>query len=104
MNAKQYINLHLEQLKKKGVIEDFTLEKRFDKIRRFRFDYAIEEKKIAIEYEGVFSTKSRHTGKMGYSKDCEKYNLAILNGWKVLRYTAVNFGNLEKDLNKLLEQ
>jgi len=40
---------------------------------------------------------------MGYSKDCEKYNLAILNGWKVLRYTAVNFGNLEKDLNKLLE-
>jgi len=57
--------------------------------RRFKFDWAIKDWMIAIEYEGLMSKKSRHTTIGGYSKDTEKYNLAQINGWIVLRYTAL---------------
>ncbi len=66
--------------------------------RKFRFDIAIPEKMIAIEYEGIFSEKSRHTSIMGYSKDSEKYNLAANLGWRVFRYTAVTVKNFETDI------
>jgi hypothetical protein len=69
---------------------------------KFRFDWAIPDLKIAIEYEGLFSEKSRHTTVKGYTKDCIKYNLAALLGWKVLRYTALNYKELDKDLIKIL--
>jgi hypothetical protein len=58
---------------------------------------------IGIEYEGVFSEKSRHTTVAGFSEDCRKYNLAIANGWRVLRYTALNYLELYTDLEKIIE-
>ena len=79
----------------------FTEEYRFDKVRRFKFDWANEEKKIAIEYEGLMSEKSGHTTVNGYTSNCDKYNLATILGWKVLRYTALNFKQLETDLKKI---
>lgn len=59
----------------------------FAKGRKFRFDFAITDRKIAIEIEGGIYTNGRHTRGSGFSKDMEKYNLAIENGWVVLRYT-----------------
>jgi hypothetical protein len=70
--------------------------------RRFRFDYAIPSLMIAIEYEGIISTKSRHTSVTGYTNDCTKYNLAQMNGWIVLRYTQLNLANLYDDLQLLI--
>jgi len=70
--------------------------------RRFKFDFALIHHKIAIEYEGLVSEKSRHTTITGYTRDTEKYNLALLNGWRVLRYTALNYQNLRSDVLKLL--
>ncbi len=76
------------------------------KPRMFRFDYAIPEYRIAIEFEGGMgqftSGKSRHTTKEGYTKDTQKYNLAVINGWSVLRYTAKNISDFEADLLALL--
>lgn len=66
-------------------------EHRFHPARKFRFDFAIEALKIGIEYEGINSTKSRHTTVTGYSTDTDKYNLAQSCGWKVLRFTALNY-------------
>lgn len=100
---KNTITTMLWVMKKEGTIENYVEELVFDSIRRFRFDWAIPDLKIAIEYEGIFSKKSRHTTISGYTEDCEKYNLAIANGWKVLRYTAKNYTNLEKDLKKILK-
>ncbi len=75
--------------------------------RKFRFDYAIPEYKIAIEFEGGMgqftSGKSRHTTKEGYTKDVQKYNLAVINGWSVLRYTAKNISDFEADLIALMK-
>ena len=62
-------------------------EYRFHPIRRFRFDYAIPSKKIAIEQEGGAWTNGRHTRGKGYISDMEKYNIATSMGWRVLRFT-----------------
>lgn len=57
--------------------------------RRFRFDRAWPSKKLAVELEGgTWMKKGRHTTGRGYESDCEKYNLAHLHGWRVLRYTS----------------
>jgi len=83
----------------------FAKEYKFLENRNYRMDYAIVEKKIAIEYEGIFSEnngKSGHTTVMGYSNNCSKYNLALVNGWKVLRYTAINYMDVYGDIEKLL--
>lgn len=63
---------------------------RFHPVRKFRFDFAFPEHKVAIEMEGGVFKKGRHTRGVGYSKDTVKYNLATCEGWKVLRYTALN--------------
>ena len=82
----------------------FMPEHKFLEDRKFRFDFIIlpESKKVAIEYEGIFSDKSRHTNVVGYSKDSTKYNLAQSHGWTVLRYTAMNIKEFENDIKKLI--
>ena len=92
--------LSIEHFIKSSGLE-FEKEYKFSTNRKFRFDYAIPLLKIAIEYEGVMCSKSRHTSITGYSKDCEKYNLAQIEGWKVLRYTVLNYSQIESDLEKL---
>lgn len=87
-------------LKRKGI--PFEVEWKFLTKRKFKFDLAILNFKCAIEYEGLMSKKSRHTTLTGYSKDCEKYNLAVINGWHVLRYTAMNYKDFESNLIEFL--
>ncbi len=82
----------------------FETEHYFAKPRMFRFDIAIVEKKIAIEYEGIVSKKSRHTSVTGYTRDATKYNLAASKGWKVYRYTALNYKNFHGDLKAIIEE
>lgn len=78
-------------------------EYRFHPERKWRFDFAIPDKKIAIEYEGVYGGgKSRHTTVSGYTADSEKYNEAAKLGWTVLRYTAKSYGKLITDLKELI--
>ncbi len=60
-------------------------EYRFDKIRRFRFDYAYPSIKLALEIEGGIYTKQAHGSIKGILRDIEKYNLAVMQGWRVLR-------------------
>lgn len=62
-------------------------EHRFHPVRKWRFDYAIPEHKIALEVEGGVWTAGRHTRPQGFLGDIEKYNTATLMGWKVLRTT-----------------
>lgn len=64
-----------------------TPEYRFAPPRRWRFDFALVEHRIAIEVEGGAFTRGRHTRGVGFVKDMEKYNAAAVAGWWVLRYT-----------------
>jgi very-short-patch-repair endonuclease len=61
-------------------------EYRFDKARRFRFDYAWPEPyRVAVEIDGGVYSRGRHVRPGGYIRDCEKLNLAATQGWLVLR-------------------
>lgn len=62
-------------------------EFKFHPKRRWRFDYAIPEHKIAVEVEGGVWTGGRHTRPQGFLGDIEKYNTATLMGWRVFRTT-----------------
>lgn len=90
-----------------GVLENLKVEYRteyeFDDVRKFRFDVAILHLMLAVEYEGVGSKVSRHTTRKGYMRDCEKYTLAAVNGWRVLRYTYKDYKNFESDLKAILK-
>ena len=66
----------------------FVQEHRFHPVRRWRFDFAIPEAKVAIEVEGGVFSQGRHTRGIGYSADLVKYNCATEMGWRVLRYTT----------------
>jgi len=55
--------------------------------RRWRFDFAWPDWKLAVEIEGGVFAHGRHTRGKGYEADCEKYNAAAVLGWTVLRYT-----------------
>lgn len=101
---KEHIKKVLWVLVQDKLIDEYVSELNFHESRNFRFDWAIPSMKIAIEYEGIFSNKSGHTTVTGYTKDCDKYNLAVLDGWKLLRYTAKNYKQCYDDLKKLIKK
>jgi len=78
--------------------QDYFKEFCFSDNRKFRFDFYIPELKLGIEYDGLFSKKSRHTTPAGFSKDCEKMNLATILGFKTLRYTSINLEMCGQDI------
>lgn len=80
----------------------YLTEYQFMEARKYRFDVAIPEHLIGIEYEGLMSAKSRHTTIQGFSGDCTKYNLAVINGWRVLRYSVVNSKEFIHDIKQIL--
>ena len=62
--------------------------------RRWLFDFAWPERKIAIEIEGLVVQKlagqlvvrGRHASITGFKEDCIKYASAAVLGWRVLRF------------------
>lgn len=60
-------------------------EWRFHPVRKWRFDYAFPDFKVALEVEGGVFTGGRHTRSLGFLKDIEKYNAAAVLGWTVVR-------------------
>lgn len=69
--------------------------------RKWRFDRAWPEHKVAVELEGGVYTQGRHTRGAGFETDCEKYNTATAMGWRVFRLTA---GMLAADPYKHISQ
>ena len=63
----------------------WTREHKFHATRRWKFDFAFPALKVAIEVEGGVFTRGRHVRPSGFIADCEKYNVAALAGWLVIR-------------------
>lgn len=74
-------------------------EYEFHPKRKWRFDWAIPALKIAFEYNGIMSAKSRHTTHTGYTGDMQKINAAQDLHWKVYQFTPINYKDLIKILN-----
>jgi hypothetical protein len=98
--AKEWLALNLGYWCNERSLE-LKEEYRFDEYRKWRFDWAIPALNLAIEYEGLFSEKSRHTTIKGFNGDVEKYNHATMKGWKVIRLTATNYKEVLEILNRM---
>ena len=89
---KLVIRQTLETIFGAGMVDT---EYRFHPVRRWRFDYAIPEIKLAVEYHGhagfIGGKVSGHSSIKGLTNDCEKMNSAIAAGWRVLAFTALHF-------------
>ena len=59
--------------------------------RKYRIDYAIPSKKLAIEFEGGIMIKggTGHRSITNFCSDVEKYNLLAIYGWRLFRVTAL---------------
>lgn len=77
--------LHLRGL---GLADGAVPEYAFAPGRRFRFDVAWPARKIALEVDGGVWTGGRHTRGRGATSDAEKFSLAAILGWRVLRATT----------------
>lgn len=68
-------------------IEVPVSEHKFHPVRKWRFDFAWPEAKVALEVEGGFFMKGggRHQRGAGARADMEKYNEAACMGWRILR-------------------
>lgn len=66
---------------------DVTLEHKFHDTRRWRFDYAILDHKIAIEKDGGVWMKGggAHSRPQNIIRDMEKLTQASVLGWVVIR-------------------
>ena len=63
-------------------------EFRFQKDRRWRFDFFFPDSKLAVEIEGGTYQIGRHQRAGGFAADCVKYNSAAIMGIVVLSYTT----------------
>lgn len=70
-------------------------EYRFHPTRKWRYDYAWPDHRIALEIDGGIWTGGRHTRGAGYLGDMEKLNAAALLGWRVFRCTPQQAQSLE---------
>jgi len=100
-------------------------EFRFHEVRQWRFDWAVPELRVAVEYDGHGTTGRMkrkgpqaeasgdaagaaagdavggHGSVGGLAKDAEKGNAAALAGWRVLRFTALHFCGRSRNRHKL---
>lgn len=88
-------------------LQEPVLEFRFAPPRRFAFDFAWPEAKLALEQEGGLFGRGKkcplcgRRGVAGHSSierlktDVEKYNTAATMGWRVLRCTPEQFASGE---------
>lgn len=63
-------------------------EHRFHPDRKWRFDFAFLNLKIAVECEGGVWVNGAHSRGAHFTSDCEKYNAAAELGWRVFRFTG----------------
>lgn len=62
-------------------------------LKDWRIDMAWVDKKLAVEVEGGIFTNGRHTRGTGFDEDAHKYNVLVLLGWRVLRFTTLSINS-----------
>jgi very-short-patch-repair endonuclease len=88
------------------VVEEY----RFAPPRRWKFDLALPDQKIAVEQEGGLWIGGRHNRAQGFIRDMEKYNEAVQLGWRLLRFTpaevrtGIACAAVHRLLNTILEK
>ena len=87
-----YLHALLGPLGTEPAFPESVSEYRFHPVRKWAFDRAWVEKKVALEIEGA----GRHMFYNAYEMDCWKYSEAAVAGWKVIRLT---WGLIKRDID-----
>ena len=69
-----------------GIAPDAVAEFKFCPSRKWRADFAIPSHRLLVEIEGGVWSGGRHTRGSGFIGDMEKYNMAAILGYRVLRF------------------
>lgn len=85
---KAHVELTLIQQITMARLEAPVPEHRVCPERRFRFDWAWPSRKLALEVDGAVWVNGRHSRGTGIQTDCEKFSLAAIHGWRVMRVTT----------------
>lgn len=75
------------QLRAHGVTASMR-EFRFHPTRKWRFDFAWPDQKVAVELHGATYSNGRHNRGTGMKNDADKTNAAQLLGWITLTFTS----------------
>lgn len=67
----------------------------FAKPRKWRFDYAWPEQRVALEVQGGIWTGGRHSRGAALLKEWEKLNTAAAKGWRLLYCQPADLTSLE---------
>lgn len=75
------------------------IEQMFHGKRKWRLDFLIPgPRPLALEYEGIYSEKSRHTTMKGFVEDGIKYRALAIAGITLMRFTAKDWKSVIEDL------
>ena len=79
-------------------------EWRFDERRKWRFDFAFVDQRIAVEVQGGIWTRGRHVRPAALKKEWEKLNAAAGQGWRILYCEPRAIGTLKfsKEIERAL--
>ena len=85
MRKSVYETAFLQWLADEGDIPAPQAEYVFAPPRRWRFDFAWPEMGFAVEIDGGLFVAGRHSRGAGIIADAEKYEAALMRGWRVYR-------------------
>ena len=94
MSKSDLEEVFLHWLRYEGIPEP-EREYKFHDTRKWRFDFAWPDVKVAVEVEGLTHGGGRHQRLAGFIADCEKMEAALIYGWVVYRIPGqwIQFGS-----------
>lgn len=106
ITSKSLLELLFAEHIKDANLTEYQHDYRLFPFRRWKYDFCWLPQKLICEIEGGTWTNGRHTRGRGFHSDCEKYNTATLNGYRVLRFDSimVNSGQAIKTTIQALKQ
>ena len=69
-------------------------EHRFHAVRKFRFDFAWPDARLALEVEGGVWSGGAHGRGTGIVRDMAKATLAAEEGWRIIRVTPAGLATI----------
>jgi very-short-patch-repair endonuclease len=80
-------------------------EHKFHSERKWSADFCWPRYNLLVEVEGGIWTHGAHVRGKHFESDCEKYNQATLDGWRILRFTSgmITSGEAVRTIRQAIE-
>jgi hypothetical protein len=100
---KRNLDTHMDYFAENGM--KVEREYRFHPTRKWRFDYALPEFMVAVEFNGMFGGMA-HRSVREAIKDSEKLNQAQILGWIVVQVNTASIrdGSAYADIDAAIER